>query len=344
MKAIVQRGYGHPLEVLALEEVPDPVPGPGEVLVAVRGASINTPDWITVTGVPAAVARPQAGWRTPRQPIRGTDLAGEVRALGAGVTGFAVGDAVMGSAWKGSLRKGSGTFAELAVAPADQLVHKPEGLSFPEAAAAVMSGNTARTAMVDVADVQPGMTVLVNGASGGVGTFAVQVAAALGAHVTGVCSTRNVELVRGLGATDVVDHTTTDVTTTGRRFDVVLDNVMNHPVRRMAQLVADGGVLVPNSVGQTDWALGRLLAGLPRILGSMAVGGTPLRHLVGMGGIRVATATERSTSDNLRAVLELIADHDMTVVLDRTVPLADTPEAVAHMLGHRARGNIAIEV
>lgn len=344
MKAIVQHGYGAPEEVLRLGDLPDPTPGPGEVLVAMRATSVNTPDWITTTATPAVIVRPQAGWRTPRKPVRGTDIAGVVVAVGDGVDDLPPGTEVMGSTWAGSLRRGYGTFAELTVARADRLIPKPGWLPFGEAAASVMSGNTARTALCEVADIGPGTTVLVNGASGGVGTFAVQIAAALGAFVTGVCSGRNAALVTGLGAQDVIDRTTTDFTTVGRRFDVVLDNVLNHPLRRIGRVVADGGLLIPNSVGPTDGPLGGLLAGLPRMLGGMALGATPLKHLVGLGHLRVATATEQPSREALAAVVDLLASKDVRPVVAATYPLEKAPAAVAHMLSHRARGNVVIEV
>ena len=331
MKAIVQHGYGAPEEVLRLGDLPDPTPGPGEVLVAMRATSVNTPDWITTTSTPAVIVRPQAGWRTPRKSVRGTDIAGVVVAVGDGVDDLPPGTEVMGSTWAGSLRRGYGTFAELTVARADRLIPKPGWLSFGDAAASVMSGNTARTALCDVADIGPGSTVLVNGASGGVGTFAVQIAAALGAVVTGVCSGRNAALV-------------TDFTRAGRRFDVVMDNVLNHPLRAVGRTVTDGGLLIPNSVGPTDGPLGGLLAGLPRMLGGMVLGATPLKHLVGLGHLRLATATEQPSRATLRAVVDLMSTKDVRPVVAATYPLEEAPAAVVHMLSHRARGNIVIEV
>ena len=259
MKAVVQKGYGPPERVLRQAEIDPPPVGDDDVLVRVRATSVNTPDWITVTGIPY-VLRLRSGLRGPKTPVRGTDVAGVVDAVGGNVTDLQPGDEVFGSAWADSFDT-AGTFAELTVAPADQLTRKPVGLSFEEAAASVMSGLTALLAVRDVAGVEPGTSLLVNGAAGGVGTFAVQFARALGAEVTGVCSTRNVELVRSLGADHVVDYTREDFTRGERRYDVVLDNVLNHPPKAVARALGPGGILIPNSVGNT----GGLLAGLPRM-------------------------------------------------------------------------------
>lgn len=336
MRAVVQQRYGPPEEVLRLQQVPVPAIAPDEVLVRVRATGVNTPDWIVTLGRPA-VLRVVAGLRRPVVPVRGTDVAGVVEAVGAEVADLHVGQEVVGSSWHDSVRDGAGAWAELVAVRASQLVEKPAWLSFEDAAASVMSGVTARSAIEQVADVQPRQTVLVNGASGGVGTFAVQLAAARGAEVTGVCSGRNADLVRGLGAADVIDHTVQDITTTGRRWDVVLDDVLNHPPRRVLPLVADGGIALPNSVGPTDWLLGPLLAGLPRV----AAWG--LRAKVGRDR-RVRFTGEESTRENLTAVLDRIASKDVRPVIDRVVPLAEAPRAVAHMASHRARGNIVITV
>ncbi len=210
MKAIVQNGYGAPERVLELATVERPAVGDDDVLIRVRATSVNTPDWITVTGVPY-VLRLRFGLRHPPSPVRGTDIAGVVEAVGKNVTDLQPGDEVFGSSWADTLAT-AGTFAEFTVAPASQLIKKPVSLTFEEAAGSVMSGLTALIAIRDVGKVGPGTRVLINGASGGVGTLAVQIAKALGAEVTGVCSTRNVELVRSLGADHVIDYTEDDFT------------------------------------------------------------------------------------------------------------------------------------
>lgn len=330
MRAVVQTRYGAPERALRLAEVPAPrVTADDDVLIRVRATSVNTPDWITVTGRPP-VLRVRSGLRRPRTPIRGTDVAGVVEAVGRGVTDIAPGDEVFGSAWDDSLAT-VGTFAEYTVAPARQLLHKPEALTFVEAAAAVMSGITALVAVRDVARARPGTRMLVNGASGGVGTFAVQMAARRGAEVTAVCSTRNVELVRSLGAAHVIDYTTEDFTRSARRYDAVLDNVMNHPPTRTAGVLAPDGVLIPNSVGDSE----RLFAGLPRMARAV---------LLGRGATNVQFARCEFSRENLQELATLLTSGAVTTVVDRSYPLADAAAAVAHMYSHRARGQVAITV
>ncbi|MBO3732346.1 NAD(P)-dependent alcohol dehydrogenase [Glycomyces niveus] len=330
MRAIVQERYGPPREVLGLKEIDRPEAGPGDVLVRVRAGSVNTPDWIAVTGVPY-VLRLQGGLRKSPNVVRGSDLAGIVEAVGANVTDLAPGDAVFGSVWTSQFAT-AGAFAEYTVAPAAQLAPMPEGVGFEEAAAAVMSGVTALCAMRDTVEVRKGMKVLVNGASGGVGTFAVQIAAHYGAEVTGVCSGANAELVRELGARHVVDYNEDDFTRSGERYDVILDNVLNHPPRRTARALAPGGVLIPNSIGNS----GGLLAGLGRMAGAKLLG------MTGRADVRFSPSV--TNRENLTAIGELLASGAVRSVVDRAYPLEETPAAVAHMFTHRARGNIVITV
>jgi NADPH:quinone reductase-like Zn-dependent oxidoreductase len=329
MKAISQERYGAPERVLRLDEIDPPAVGDDDVLIRVRATSVNTPDWITAAGVPY-VLRLKSGLRRPRTPVRGTDVAGIVEAVGKNVTDLQPGDEVFGSSWANELAT-PGTFAELTVAPASQLIEKPVGLTFEEAAASVMSGLTALIAIRDVGTVGPGTRVLINGASGGVGTFAVQIAKALGADVTGVSSTRNLELVRSLGADHVIDYTAEDYTRADRRYDLILDNVMNHPPSKTAKVLSPAGILIPNSIGNT----GGLLAGLPRMARAavMGRGSTNMRF--------VALVVNR---ENLNALAALLESGDVRVVIDKVYPLGEAGNAVAHMLGHHARGKIAIAV
>jgi NADPH:quinone reductase-like Zn-dependent oxidoreductase len=329
VNAVVQKGYGAPERVLRLAEIDPPTPGEDDVLIRVRATCVNTPDWITVAGVPY-VLRLQTGLRGPKTPVRGTDFAGVVEAVGPKVTDVKPGDEVFGSAYTGSMAT-VGTYAELTVAPAQQLIKKPAGLSFEEAAGSVMSGITALSAMRDVAQVGPGTSVLVNGASGGVGTFAVQFAKALGADVTGVCSTRNVELVTSLGADAVVDYTQEDFTRGERRYDVILDNVLSHPPKATARALAPGGILMPNSVGNT----GGLLAGLPRMARAAVMG-------KGSRDVRFVPCVPKR--ENLHSLATFLESGDVKVVVDEVYPLGEAGKAVAHMLGHRARGKLVIAV
>jgi NADPH:quinone reductase-like Zn-dependent oxidoreductase len=327
MKAIVQEGYGPPERVLRLEDVDRPAVGDDDVLARLRATSVNTPDWIAVTGVPY-ILRLRSGLRRPRTPVRGTDVAGVVEAVGANVTDLRPGDEVFGSTWAGADAT-PGTFAELTVVPAAQLIKKPAGLTFEEAAASVMSGITALTAIRDVGRVSSGTRVLINGASGGVGTFAIQIAKALGAEVTGVSSTRNLELLRALGADRVIDYTKEDYTRGEARYDVILDNVMNHPPARTARVLTPTGIFIPNSVGNT----GGLFAGLPRIARAT---------LMGRGSTNVQLVSLVVNRDNLEALAALLESGDVKVVIDKTYPLSQAADAVAHMLCHHARGNVVI--
>jgi NADPH:quinone reductase-like Zn-dependent oxidoreductase len=329
MKAIVQERYGPPEQVLRLEEIERPSVGDDDVLVRVRATSVNTPDWIAATGVPY-VLRLRSGLRRPRTPVRGTDVAGVVEATGKNVDDLQPGDEVFGSAWANALAT-SGTFAEFAIAPASQLIRKPTGLPFEDAGASVMSGVTAMIAIRDVAKVGQGTRVLINGASGGVGTFAVQIGHALGAVVTGVCSTKNLDLVRSLGADHVIDYTVEDFTRGEARYDVVLDNVLNHSPSVARRVLAPTGTFIPNSVGNT----GGMFAGLPR---------TARAALMGRGSINVKFVTCVVDRENLEALAALFESGAAKVVTDKIYPLGEAGTAVAHMFGHHTRGKVVIAV
>lgn len=328
-RAIIQDGYGPPERVLRIDDrVTRPPTGADDVLVRVRATSVNTPDWATVVGEPR-IFRLRSGLRRPKQPVRGSDVAGIVEAVGSRVTDFQPGEAVFGSLW-GSDGSQAGTFAHHAVVPATQLVRKPDGLGFDEAAASVMVGLTALIAMRDVGKVRPGTRVLINGASGGVGTMAVQIARSLGAEVTGVCGPRNVDLVRSLGAHHVIDYTAHEFTDGSERYDVILDNVLNHPPKAVARLLAPGGVFIPNSLGNT----GGLLAGLPRVARAMVMG-KGRRTKVGFVSVTVRR-------DDLNALVRLLESGEIRVVLDRTYPFEEAASAIGHVLAHHASGKVAI--
>jgi NADPH:quinone reductase-like Zn-dependent oxidoreductase len=330
MKAIVQEGYGAPERVLKLEEVERPSVDDDDVLIRVGATSVNTPDWITVAGVPY-ILRLQSGLRQPSTQVRGTDVAGVVETVGKNVTDLQSGDEVFGSSWADTLANRAGAFAEFTIVPASQLIKKPVGLTFEEAAASGMSGLTALIAIRDVGQVGPGTRVLINGASGGVGTLAVQIAKTLGAEVTGVTSTRNLELVRSLGADHVVDYTVEDYTRSEQRYDVILDNVMNHPPSATARVLAPEGVFIPNSVGNS----GGFLAGLPRAARAA---------LMGRGSTDVQSVKCVVNRENLDALAALLESGDVKVVIDKIYPLSEAVNAVAHMLSHHARGKVVIVV
>jgi NADPH:quinone reductase-like Zn-dependent oxidoreductase len=210
-------------------------------------------------------------------------------------------------------------------------VKKPAALSFEAAAASVMTGLTAMKAMRDVGQVRPGTRVLINGASGGVGTMAVQIATSFGAEVTGVCSTRNIDLVRSLGAAHVIDYTKRDFTQDQQRYDVILDNVLNHSPKSTARLLAPGGVLIPNSIGNT----GGLLAALPRLARAM---------LMGKGAINVKFVTLAVNRENLNTLVGLLETGEVRVIIDQTYPLDNAAAAITHVLEHHASGKVAIVV
>ncbi|HEY5858030.1 MAG TPA: NAD(P)-dependent alcohol dehydrogenase [Aldersonia sp.] len=329
MKAIVQSGYGDPGQVLRPADIDRPEVGADDVLIRVKATSVNTPDWIAVAGVPY-VLRLRMGLRRPSTPVRGTDVAGVVEDVGAAVTDLRPGDEVFGSLWdNGRILHPPGTFAEFTVAPATQIIRKPAELGFDVAGAAAMSGLTALLAMRDVGRVGTGTRVLINGASGGVGAFAVQIAKAYGAEVTGVCSTRNVALVESLGADHVVDYTAEDFTQGPQRYDVVMDNVMNHPPATTARVLAPSGTLIPNSIGNT----GGLLAGLPRMARARVLRSANVKF--------VTCVVNRA---NLDALVSLLSPGDVRVVVDATYALDQAPTAIARMLSHRAAGKVVVSV
>ncbi|GLV96349.1 NADPH:quinone reductase [Streptomyces lavendulae subsp. lavendulae] len=323
MKAIVQDRYG-PADVLRLDEVDRPVPGRGEVLVRVHAAAVDQGVWHLVTGLPYAL-RPVFGLRAPRVRTPGMDLAGRVEAVGPDVTRVRPGDEVFGSC--------QGSFAEYACAKEDALAPKPAGLGFEEAATVPVSGVTALKALRDVGRVRAGQRVLVLGASGGVGTYAVQLAKAFGAHVTGVCSTAKTDLVRSIGADEVVDYTQEDPVDGSRRYDLVLDIAGNRPLSRLRRaLTARGTLVIVGGEGGGRW-----LGGNERQLGALL-----LSPFVGQR-LRSLAVMEQHHSD-LRTLTELIEDGSVTPVVDRSYPLAEVPDAISHLRGGQVRGKIAIRL
>ena len=320
MKAIAHDRYGSADE-LEFREVSDPSPGPGQVVVRVHAASVNPLDVHMMTGTPMLV-RLSAGLRRPKQPVRGADVAGVVEAVADDVTGLAVGDRVFGLA--------RGAFAELAVASAGALAAIPDDMSFAEAAALPVAGVTALQALRDHARVRTGGRVLIIGAAGGVGTFAVQIAAAMGLEVTGVCSTRNVEMVRELGAHRVIDYTTEDVVD-GTRYDAIVDNVGSHSLGDMRRSLTDEGALVIVSGKK-----GRFIRPVDRMVGAK------LRFLFGSQRAESFTASE--TPDELRELLGYIERGEVHPVIDRRYPLSDTAEAIGYVTTGHARAKVVVDV
>jgi NADPH:quinone reductase-like Zn-dependent oxidoreductase len=297
------------------------------VLLRVRAACVNPPDVVGLTGVPY-VARPSFGLRRPRTRVRGTDMAGVVEQVGKDVTGLRVGDEVFGE-----LFPQAGAFAEIAQARPDQLAPKPAVLTFEETAAVPMSGLTALRALRDVAGVQPGQTVLITGAGGGIGTFAVQIAKAMGAEVTGVCSTDKLDLVRSLGADHVVDYTREDFAEGAERYDVVLDNVLRHTLTQLVRVVKRDGMLIPN--GGQFWKRWMGAGGVILVKG-------PLLSLVVPQRIRHVTLSQKR--DGLLALTEFLESGRIKPVIGRTYQLSETPAAIADFAGGHARGKLVITV
>ncbi|HEX2705556.1 MAG TPA: NAD(P)-dependent alcohol dehydrogenase [Candidatus Lustribacter sp.] len=324
MTAIVQDGYGAaPETVLRLDQAARPQVADDRVLVRVRAASVDRGTVHLMTGLPY-LGRAFMGLRRPKALNPGRCLSGIVEAVGASVTAFRPGDEVYGSS--------AGSFAEFASARADLLAPKPANLSFEEAAAAPISGVTALQAVRDRAKIEPGQRVLIVGASGGVGTYAVQLAKAFGAEVTGVCSTGKVDLVRSLGADHVIDYTRDDVTGAGRAYDAILDIGGNRPVSQLRRVLTPKGRLVIVG-GETD---GRWLGGLDRQLRAHLLSPWVSQTL----GTFVASAS----SADLTVLRDLLESGKVTSAVDRTYPLREVPLAMRYVAEGRARGKVAITV
>jgi NADPH:quinone reductase-like Zn-dependent oxidoreductase len=324
MKAIVQERFGPP-DVLRLVDTDLPEVGVDDVLVRIHAAALNPYDWHMLRGDPRIARLMGAvGLRRPKARVAGVDGAGRVEAVGVNVRGLRPGDEVLGIF--------RGAFAEYALAGADMVVPKPASLTFEEAAAVPMAAATALRGIRDVGGVRAGHRVLVNGAAGGVGTFAVQIAVALGAEVTGVCSTRNVELVRSLGAAHVVDYTTDDFTDGRAHYDVILDNVGNRPLSRLRRALTPEGILVLNAGGSPG-----------RVVGAV---GSMLRAVVVNGFVRqrLRILPTRQDREDLLTLTGLIEAGKLTPVLDKTYPLADTAEGLRRVEAGHARGKVVVTV
>jgi NADPH:quinone reductase-like Zn-dependent oxidoreductase len=321
LKAITYHRYGSP-EVLEFQEVDEPIVRDDEVLVRVRAASANPRDWHFMRGLPAFM-RLQFGLRRPKHSGLGSDIAGQVEAVGADVTRFRPGDEVYADVVMGG-------FAELAGVPEAFVAPKPANLTFEQAAAVPLAALTALQGLRDHGQVQPGHKVLVIGAAGGVGTFAVQLAKWLGAEVTGVCSTRNVELVRSLGADHVVDYSREDVTRGGRRYDLVFQLAGTQSPSDLRRALAPGGTLLLSS-GESD---GRLIGPVDRIIKALLLAPFVRQRLVPF--------VAKRSGDDLRVVKELIEAGTVTPVIDRTYPLSDVPEAIGYLEEGHARGKVVI--
>ena len=326
MKAIVCREYGSP-DVLACEEIETPTAKEGEVLVKVYAASVNPMDWHFMRGAPLML-RAAGGWSRPRDARVGVDLAGRVEAVGAKVTRFKPGDEVLGV--------GRGACAEYVCVGERKLALKPAAMTFEQAAAVPLAGITALQGMRDKGRIQPGQKVLINGAAGGVGTLAVQIAKSFGAEVTAVCSTRNVELVRSLGADHVIEYTREDFTRGGRRFDLILDNVGNHTLADCRRALTARGALVLVGGGGVSDSEGRWIGPLARSLKAALLSPFVSQKL----GLFVAS----SNQGDLVVLMDLMESGKLTPVIDRTYPLSEVPDAIRYVEQGHARGKVVITV
>lgn len=321
MKAAMHDTYG--VAAVALGEAQRPTPGKGEVLIEVAAAGVNPADSALAAGLPY-VLRLGIGLRSPRNPVPGTDVAGTVVEVGAGAAQFAVGDRVFGA--------GRSTFAEFAVAKERSLWKVPSEFPLEQAASLPMAGCVATQATRDHMEIGPGVRVLVNGAAGGIGHLVVQIAAARGAEVTGVCSGRNADLVRSLGAAHVIDYTVEDFTQGSRRYDVILDNVGNHSLRRLRTVLAERGRLIPNGGGfDNRWFAsgGRMMHAAFSSIGAKQ-------------NMRPILSTVRQT--DLEELAGLCAAGQLAPVIERAYPLAEASAALAHVAAGHTRGKVVVTV
>ncbi|GAA2891677.1 NADPH:quinone reductase [Actinoplanes cyaneus] len=327
MKAIVQDQYGGP-ERLRLAEVGTPIPSHGEVLVRVRAAALNAADWHLMRGDPY-VMRAAMGLSRPGRRIRGRDLAGEVVDVGPGVTDFDKGDEVFADAGDAQ-----GAFAEFVCVPQRFAAPKPAHLTFAEAAALPLAGATALVCLRE-SGLTGGQQALINGASGGVGTFAVQIATASGAAVTAVCSGRNADLVAGLGADHVIDYTIDDFTRSPRRYDVILDLVGNRRLRDLLRLLTPSGTLVLSGGGVSTG--GSLAGPMPLFVRAKLL--APF-----LRGRRLITPTPSPSRETLDELRRLTESGQVTPAIDRTFPLAETAAAIRYLETEHARAKVILTV
>ncbi|NQV06569.1 NAD(P)-dependent alcohol dehydrogenase [bacterium] len=323
MKAIVQSAYGPPREVLELRDVDDPVIGDDQVLVKVQAASVAIGDWLVVEGLPYIIRMMGYGLRAPKSAVPGSDIAGTIEAVGKDVTRFAPGDEVFGMC--------KGALAERAAANVRSLAPKPANLSFEQAAAVPTSALTALQGLRDKGELQSGQKVLIIGASGGVGTFAVQIAKALGAHVTAVCSTPSIGLVQSIGADAVIDYTREEITDRGERYDVILDMAGNRSLSELRSVLTPKGTLV---IGGGSG--GRWLMGSGRSMRAMM-----LSPFIGQ---TMRTFIARSNQEDLVVLKDLIEAGKMKPVIDGTYPLSDIAEAIEYLGERHTQGKTVITV
>jgi NADPH:quinone reductase-like Zn-dependent oxidoreductase len=322
MRAIVYHRYGPP-RVLQCEDVEKPTAGDNEVQIRVRAASVNPYDWHFMRGEPYLL-RLMAGPRKPKDTRFGVDVAGEVEAVGKNVTHFKPGDPVFGTC--------RGALAEYACAAESALVMKPENVTFEQAASAGIAALTALQGLRDKGRIQRGQKVLVNGAAGGVGTYAVQIAKAFGADVTGICSSRNVEMVRSIGADRVVDYTREDFTKNGQRHDILLDCVGNHSLAACRRVLNPRGIYVAAGGKAGRWMIGPLVRSITALA------------LSPFGSRKFVSLLAKSSEEDLTLMRELMRSGKVTPIIDRCYTLSEVPEAIRYLEEGHARGKVVISV
>jgi NADPH:quinone reductase-like Zn-dependent oxidoreductase len=322
MRAVVQDKYGETTDVLRVEQIDRPDIGDGDVLIRVHAASVHIGDWHVMTGLPYLLRIVGFGFRAPKIRVRGMDMAGTIEAVGLNVTQFQVGDQVFGTC--------EGAFADYAATPQNTIAPKPANLTFEQAAAVPTSAFAALQALRDAGGITSGQHVLIVGASGGVGLFAVQIAKSFGAEVTGVCSTTKVDMVRSLGADHVIDYTQQDFTHNEQRYDLVLEMGGNHSLSQLRRALRPGGTLVPVGseegsrwVGGRGWSRAMLLSPFVRSL-------RPL--------------SSKPNQLDLQFLTELIEAGKITPIIDKTYPLNEVPDAINYLTTGQARGKIIIAV
>ena len=322
MKAIVQDDYGT-ADNLVFADIDQPAAGSGEVLIRVQAASVFIGDWHVVTGLPYAV-RPKLGLRRPKARVRGQEMAGRVEAVGEGVTRFQLGDEIFGTC--------EGAFAEYVSAPEDLLAPKPANLTFEQAATVAITGTTALQAVRDKGGVKPEQKVLIIGAAGGVGSFAVQIAKALGAHITGVCNTSQLDIVRSIGAEDVIDYTQEDFVKMGRRWDLIVETAGARPISELRRALNPRGTLViVGGEGGGKWVgkAGRMVQ-------------APLMSL--FVGQKLTTLVVKHNSADLVVLKDLIEAGKVTPTIGRTYQLSEVPEAIRDLGDRRTSGKSVVIV
>ena len=326
MKAVLQNSFGPPTKVLSIGEVPQPeIQNPGDVLVKIKSSTVNTPDWISTLGIPYIIRPVFGGLRGPRNRLLGSDVAGIVEQVGSDVNQFQAGDAVFGCFKEAETTSSLGTFAEYAVIPASRLLKKPQSVSFHDAASCVMSGCTAFCA-VQAMKITPGSHILINGASGSVGTLALQMAKAQGATVTAVCSGKNAEMMKEIGADYVIDYTKEDFTKSSKKYDVVLDNVLNRSYKEMLRVLKADGYIIPNSVGTSR---GNWCGAIPAMIAKPR--NSPLIDC-------------DCSPCNLEAVVGMVESGKVRILTDKVFDLDHVPEAIEYMSTLRARGQVVIQI